>query len=165
MFESKHSQSTAASENLTLGYIHSWNRPQMIEPATFNAIGKDLLALLPALESAGSPLADAYGRGKPEVGPEFIGFNGVACCGHASTPDVKVHGQPKTRTPSATTPALGERFPIAPATGTVPTNRFWKNTVRRYVLGTPLLSRGVTILVSMIEGEELELLKLLARSL
>ncbi len=90
MFESKHSQSTAESENLHMGYTHSWNRPTIIEPATFNAIRKDLLALLPALEMAGSPLADAYGREEPEIGPEFIGFNRVACCGHASNPGIKI---------------------------------------------------------------------------
>ena len=68
VFESKHSQSTAESENLHMGYTHSWNRPTIIEPATFNAIRKDLLALLPALESAGSPLADAYGRKSRRLG-------------------------------------------------------------------------------------------------
>ena len=73
-----------------MGYTHSWNRPQIIEPATFNSIGKDLLALLPALEAAGSPLADAYGREEPAIGPEFIGFNGVACCGHAKNGDIQV---------------------------------------------------------------------------
>ncbi len=73
-----------------MGYTHSWNRPQMIEPTTFNAIGKDLLTLLPPLEAAGAPLADAYGREEPEIGPGFIGFNGVACCGHARNPNIQL---------------------------------------------------------------------------
>ena len=73
-----------------MGYTHSWNRPQIIEPTTFNAIGKDLLTLLPALEAAGAPLANAYGREEPEIGPGFIGFNGVACCGHARNSDIQV---------------------------------------------------------------------------
>ena len=73
-----------------MGYTHSWNRRQIIEPASFNTICKDLLALLSALEVTGAPLADAYGRGEPEIGPEFIGFNGVACCGHARNADIQV---------------------------------------------------------------------------
>ena len=73
-----------------MGYTHYWNRPQTIHPTAFNAIANDLFALLPALERAGAPLANAYGREQPEIGPELIGFNGVECCGHAKNPDVRL---------------------------------------------------------------------------
>ncbi len=73
-----------------MGYSHYWNRPQIIDLTTFNTISKDLSALLPALEAAGALLANAYGREEPEIGPEFIGFNGVECCGHAKNQDVRL---------------------------------------------------------------------------
>ena len=31
-----------------------------------------------------------YGQEGPEIGPEFIGFNGVACCGHTRNGDIQV---------------------------------------------------------------------------
>ena len=73
-----------------MGYSHYWNRPRIIQPSTFIAIGNDLRILLPALENAGAPIANAYGREEPEIGPEFIGFNGVECCGHEKNLEVKV---------------------------------------------------------------------------
>ena len=79
-----------------MGYTHSWNRPQIIEPMTFDAIGKDLLTLLPALDAAGSSLANAYGREEPEIGPEFIGFNGVSCCGMPGIHSSSFPGQQET---------------------------------------------------------------------
>ena len=73
-----------------MGNTHYWNRPQIIQPATFNAIGNDLERLLPTLEAAGAPLANPYGREEAEIRPEFIGFNGVACCGHDKNPNVRL---------------------------------------------------------------------------
>ncbi len=73
-----------------MGYTHYWNRPQIIEPATFNRIANDLRKLLPALEAAGAPLANPHGREDAEIGPEFIGFNGVALCGHQQNTNVRL---------------------------------------------------------------------------
>lgn len=72
-----------------MGYTHYWNRPT-IAPSTFTAIADDLARLLPALEQAGSPLANAHGREQPEIGAELIAFNGVACCGHTVNQAVKL---------------------------------------------------------------------------
>ena len=35
-------------------------------------------------------LANPHGREEPEITSEFIGFNGVAACGHARNPDVRL---------------------------------------------------------------------------
>ncbi len=73
-----------------MGYTHYWNRPQQIDPTTFNNIGNDLQKLLPALEAAEVSLANLRGREDAEIGPEFIGFNGVALCGHEQNPNVRL---------------------------------------------------------------------------
>lgn len=73
-----------------MGYSHYWSRPQIIGSTTFSAIVKDLLTLLPALEASGASLANPYGREEPEIGPKFIGFNDVECCGHAKNLDVRL---------------------------------------------------------------------------
>ena len=66
-----------------MGYTHYWDRPQSIAADTFNAIVNDFERLLPALERAGVQLANSNGKEFPEIGPEFIGFNGAENCGHA----------------------------------------------------------------------------------
>ena len=73
-----------------MGYSHSWTRPRSIAPFCFNAIARDFTSLLPALELAGSPLANPDGREEPEINSNFIGFNGVANCGHTPNPDVRL---------------------------------------------------------------------------
>ncbi len=73
-----------------MGYTHYWNRPQVIDAKTFEAIRLDFLKVLPALEAAGAPLGDLYGHGEPIINPDLIGFNGVACCGHASNPNIRI---------------------------------------------------------------------------
>ena len=108
-----------------MGYTHSWNRPQIIEPAAFNAIGKDLLTLLPALEAAGSPLADAYGRAEPEIGPDFIGFNGVACCGHARNPDIQVPWPAKDAHGIGDNAGLGGTLPFRTCNGDCSYESVW----------------------------------------
>ncbi len=55
----------------------NWDRPQGIAAETFNAIANDFGRLLPALTRTGVQLANPYGKEFPEIGPEFIGFNGA----------------------------------------------------------------------------------------
>ncbi len=131
VFGSRPSQSTAQSEMLPMGYVHYSNRPQTINTATFNAIGEDLLALLPALEAFGSPLADAYGREESEIGPEFIGFNEVACCGHATNQDIRAPGRQKDAHRQVSLPGSRERCLIAPAMGIVPMSRSGSSSAGR----------------------------------
>ena len=52
-----------------MGYTHNWYRPQVISAATFNAIAKDFQKIVPALEAAGSPIANASGLEEPEFTP------------------------------------------------------------------------------------------------
>jgi hypothetical protein len=73
-----------------MGYTHSWNRPQIINPETFQAIGKDFLHILPTVEALGAPLANSWGHEEPEIGPEFIGFNGVHHCGHTKNTAIRL---------------------------------------------------------------------------
>ena len=73
-----------------MGYTHYWDRSKSIATNTFNAIASDFERLLPALERAGVQLANPYGREFPEIGPDFIGFNGAENCGHAKNPAVCV---------------------------------------------------------------------------
>ena len=53
-------------------------------------MANDFQRLLPALERAGVQLANPYGKEFPEIGPDFIGFNGAENCGHARNPAVCV---------------------------------------------------------------------------
>ncbi len=71
-----------------MGYTHYWNRPRTIDTKTFEAIRQDFVQVLPALEAAGAPLGDLYGRDEPVITAHLIGFNGIACCGHASNRNV-----------------------------------------------------------------------------
>ncbi len=73
-----------------MGYTHNWYRPQIISSSTFNALAEDFQKVLPALETAGSPIANAYGLEEPEFTPEYIRFNGVRHCGHALNPEVRL---------------------------------------------------------------------------
>ncbi len=73
-----------------MGYTHYWDRPQSIAAETFNAIASDFEKLIPALERAGVQLADPNGEEFPEIGPEFIGFNGAENCGHAKNSAVRL---------------------------------------------------------------------------
>lgn len=73
-----------------MGYTHSWSRPQVISPAAFHAITADFQQVMPALETAGSPIANAHGLEEPEFAPDHIRFNGVRHCGHAPNPEVRL---------------------------------------------------------------------------
>ena len=74
-----------------MGYTHNWYRPQVISASTFNAIAEDFQKIVPALEAAGSPIANAYGLEEPEFTPESIRFNGVRHCGHMrQNPEVRL---------------------------------------------------------------------------
>lgn len=75
-----------------MGYTHNWYRPQIIAPATFQALTKDFQEILPALEAAGSPIANARRREAAELSSETIQFNGVENCGHAHNPAVRLPG-------------------------------------------------------------------------
>ncbi|MGI4756063.1 MAG: hypothetical protein ACRYGF_04350 [Janthinobacterium lividum] len=73
-----------------MGYSHRWERPQIIAASTFNSITRDFLKILPALEAAGSPIANAWGREQPEITPETVLFNGVQNCGHSSNAGIRL---------------------------------------------------------------------------
>lgn len=73
-----------------MGYSHNWYRPQVISASTFNAITEDFQKIVPALEAAGSPIANAYGLEEPEFTAESIRFNGVRHCGHAPNLEVRL---------------------------------------------------------------------------
>ena len=73
-----------------MGYTHNWYRPQVISPSTFNSISKDFQQVLPMLEAAGSPIANAYGLEEPEFTAETIRFNGVRHCEHTPNPEVRL---------------------------------------------------------------------------
>ena len=73
-----------------MGYTHSWSRPRIISPVLFSAITEEFTRMLPALTDAGVELANPFGFEQPEITPEFIGFNGVAHCGHTPNPAVRL---------------------------------------------------------------------------
>ncbi len=95
-----------------MGYTHSWSRPQVITPAVFQAITNDFQRVLPALEAAGSPIANAHGLEEPEFSPEYIRFNGVRHCGHTLNPEVRL--------PWAANGATGIGSNIGISSGTLP---------------------------------------------
>ena len=106
-----------------MGYTHYWNRPQIIQPSAFSAIGNDLERLLPALESAGAPLANPYGRELPEIGSESSASTVSRAVDTTRTRMSDCHGRKAMRTVSATTVALPETCRTAPAMAIVPTSR------------------------------------------
>lgn len=95
-----------------MGYTHNWYRPQTITPATFHAITEDFQHVLPALEVAGSPIANADGVEEPEFTAEYIHFNGVRFCGHGKNPQIRLPW------PAAQAGGIGDNAAIT--SGTLP---------------------------------------------
>ncbi|MGI4757765.1 MAG: hypothetical protein ACRYGF_13050 [Janthinobacterium lividum] len=100
-----------------MGYSHRWERPQIIAASTFNSITEDFQKVLPALEAAGSPIANAWGREEPEITPETVLFNGVQNCGHSSNPGVRLAGPARNAIGIGNNIGMGSTLPYRTCNG------------------------------------------------
>ena len=73
-----------------MGYTHYWYRPLDIPEADMRTIAEDFSKIVLALDDMGVKLGDARGDGVPEITPEFIGFNGLAKCGHPQNSNIVI---------------------------------------------------------------------------
>ena len=67
---------------IKLGYTHYWKRVEKFDKEQFQKVVKDFKTVMKQLPEF-VPLADGFGKGKPEINSETICFNGVENCGHA----------------------------------------------------------------------------------
>jgi len=65
-----------------MGYTHYWTRIKELRNEAFQKVVQDTCRLIVGLEKGGLSLAGPHGDGKPELGQDFIAFNGVEDCGH-----------------------------------------------------------------------------------
>ena len=114
-----------------MGYTHYWNSPTTIAPTTFTAISDELTRLLPALEQAGSPLANTHGREQPEIGAELIAFNGVEFCGHAKNPAVVIPWPMREARGIGDNAGVGGSLPYRTCNGNCSYESVWFKRVER----------------------------------
>lgn len=62
---------------LTEGYTHYWRNPQGFSDQQWKKLMAEAKKILAAAKKAGIKLAGPDGSGKPEIGDEYIAFNGV----------------------------------------------------------------------------------------
>ena len=108
-----------------MGYTHHWDRPATIPVAIFHQICTDLKRLLPALEQAGVSLGNAYGLELPEIGPEFIGFNGAIHCGHQVNPEIRLPWPTPTATGIGNNQGLEATLPYRTCNGDCSYESVW----------------------------------------
>lgn len=108
-----------------MGYTHNWYRPRTIAPATFQAIAEDFQQVLPALEAAGSPIANADGVEEPEFTPEHIHFNRVRFCGHTFNPNVRLPWPGKEASGIGDNTGLGGTLPFRTCNGDCTYESVW----------------------------------------
>ena len=108
-----------------MDYTHRWERPQTIAPTTFNTITEDFRQVLPALEAAGSPIANAYGFEDPELTADYVRFNGVANCGHTRNPAVRLAGPMKDAFGIGDNCGMGSALPYRTCNGDCSYESLW----------------------------------------
>ncbi len=65
-----------------MGYTLLWSRTLELDKESFAKVVEDVRQILSRAQDMGLRLAGPTGKGKPEIGPETIAFNGSATCGH-----------------------------------------------------------------------------------
>jgi len=66
-----------------MAYAHYWNRTLELDRSAFEKFVDDMRTIIAKAEEMGIFLAGPLGKGKPQVGPETVAFNGSATCGHS----------------------------------------------------------------------------------
>lgn len=87
-----------------MGYALYWNREIEFKRDAFERAVEDVVLILSRLSDMGVRLAGPAGKGKPQLGPETIAFNGSVLCGHR----YRDLGKPR---PSATATGVEEKEP------------------------------------------------------
>lgn len=65
-----------------MGYSLFWSRLFELDRDAFMRFVSDVQEIIARAEDMGLRLAGPTGKGRPEIGPETIAFNGSATCGH-----------------------------------------------------------------------------------
>jgi hypothetical protein len=77
-----------------MAYTLLWTRILELDRESFAKFAEDVRLILSRAEDMGIRLAGPTGKGKPDIGPETIAFNGSASCGHRFRDLGKPFGSP-----------------------------------------------------------------------